>query len=310
MELAQLRTLIHVAELGSLSRTAERLGIAQPALSRQIRLLEAELGAPLFVRHGRGMVLTDLGRRILEPAGGVLTRLEEIRQLADRGHDSHVGRVHFGMTPTVAEVMTVPLAVAVRQAHPGLNLRISSAFSGHLLDWLKREDLDFCVSYDPDATGAVRTTPILLESLLLVGNADCDLSMDRPIDFVRLEGQNLVLPSPRHGLRRIVDNFADRAGIALNPAIEMDAFGAMIDLVESGFGMTILPLAPIYARIGAKLLRAAPLENPAPTRRVAITYPADRAITPATRYVGETFRRIVADLVRRGIWAGRLLSEE
>ncbi|MET0361494.1 MAG: LysR substrate-binding domain-containing protein [Sphingobium sp.] len=309
MEIAQLRTLIHVAELGSLSKAADRLGIAQPALSRQIRLLEAELKAPLFTRHGRGMLLTDLGRQILEPAGTILAKLDDIRQLSDQGRSSLTGRVRFGMTPTVAEVMTVPLAQAVRRAHPGLNLRITSAFSGHLLDWLKREELDCCVSYDPEATGAVRTQPILLESLLLVGNSDCALSMDRPVEFNSLEGQSLVLPSPHHGLRTIVENCAERAGIILCPGIETDAFGAMIDLVESGFGMTILPLAPIYDRITAGRLRAAPMVNPSPSRRVVMTYPADRPISPAARYTGEAFTRIAAELVERGIWTGRMLTE-
>lgn len=306
MEIAHLRTLIHVAELGSLSRAADRLGIAQPALGRQIRLLEAELGAPVFTRHGRGMEPTELGRRLIGPAGEVLAQLDEIRNLAARCDDTHVGNVHFGMTPTVAEVMTVPLALAVRQAHPGLNLRIESAFSGHLMDWLKRGELDFCVSYDPNPTGPVRTEPILFESLLLVGNARSNLALDRPVEFGSLTEFDLVLPSPRHGLRRIVDDFAGRAGLTLRPTIETDAFGAMIDLVESGFGMTILPLAPIYGRIGAGTLCAAPLDDPAPVRRVAITYPADRPVAPAARYVGDRFRRIAGDLVARGVWAGRL----
>ena len=76
MELSQLRTLIHVADLGSLSKAADRIGIAQPALSRQIRMLEEELSVRLFTRHGRGMVLTEKGREILEHATRVMAELE------------------------------------------------------------------------------------------------------------------------------------------------------------------------------------------------------------------------------------------
>lgn len=308
MDITQLRTLIHIAELGSVSKASDRLGIAQPALSRQIRMLEAELDAPLFVRHGRGMVLTELGRQILEPAGDILAKLDDIRQLAEVGRHSHLGRVCFGMTPTVAEVMTVPLIQAVRLAHPHLNLRISAAFSGHLLDWLKRGELDCCVSYDPEPTGAVRTQPILLETLLLVGGADSDLAMEQPIAFSSLAGRSLILPSPYHGLRRIVDQCAGRIGMTLSTAIETDAFAAMVDLVKSGFGMTILPLAPIYDDIRAGRLHAAPLIDPVPSRRVVMAYPADRPVTPAARYAGEAFTRIAADLVERGVWAGRMLA--
>ena len=84
MRLSQLETLIHVAELGSLSRAAERLHIAQPALSRQVRMLERELGVQVFDRHGRGMVLTEPGQEVLRHAYRVFGELDEIRSVAHR----------------------------------------------------------------------------------------------------------------------------------------------------------------------------------------------------------------------------------
>ncbi|ARR57732.1 LysR family transcriptional regulator (plasmid) [Rhizorhabdus wittichii DC-6] len=306
MDITQLRTLIHVADSGSISKAAERLRIAQPALSRQIRLLEDELQAPLFVRHGRGMVLTDLGRRILEPASSVLDEIEHIRDLAGKSRESLFGRVRFGMTPTVAEVMIVPLAKAVRDLHPHLSLCFSSAFSGHLLDWVKRGELDSCVSYDTAHAGPVRSSPILLEKLVLVGPPERGLSAAREVRFSDLENEPLVLPSPLHGLRRIVDASAARTGITLTPAVEADAFGAMIDLVRSGFGCTILPLAPIFTRLARGELTAAPIVDPVPSRTVMITYPADRAISPATKFVGDLFTSIASGMVRDGIWAGEV----
>src|ERR1044071_2451136 len=106
MELSQLRTLIHVAELGSLSKAADRLHIAQPALSRQIQLLEKELGVYLFERHGRGMIITDIGREVLEHARRVLLELESIRTVVAQDRTSFRGLVVVGMTPTVAEIVT------------------------------------------------------------------------------------------------------------------------------------------------------------------------------------------------------------
>jgi len=310
MDIAQLRTLIHVAELGSASKAADRLGIAQPALSRQIRMMEAELKAPLFTRHGRGMVLTDLGRRILASANTILEEVDTIRRLAEEGSTSFSGRVRLGMTPTVAEIMTVPLARRVKQEHPHISLCISSAFSGHILDWLKREELDCCVSYDADGKGAVRARPILTEDLLLVGNGTHGLSMKRSMAFAELAREPLVLPSPLHGLRQIVDACAARAGVELSPQLEADSLSSMIDLVREGFGYAILPLAPIYNRVSSGELSAAPLRDPAPTRRVVMTYPADRPVSPATRYVGDAFAAIAAELIEQGVWAGRLTLGE
>ena len=311
MDITQLRTLIHVSELGSVSKAADRLGIAQPALSRQIRLLEQELKAPLFVRHGRGMSLTELGRQVLEPARRVLDELDAIRGLAVRETVSLGGRVRFGMPPTVADIMTVPLARAVRAAHPRIGLCLSSAFSGHLLDWLKRGDLDCAVSYDPQELGkSVRIRPVIRERLMLVSGALRGLQQDRPVPFAQLAGETLILPSPQHGLRAIAERCARRAGIALQPAIEADSYGAMVDLVREGFGATILPLAPVYARVLSGELTAAPLTAPEPTRDLVIAYGADRPVSAATRFAGDTFAAIAADLVARGIWAGEALGAD
>ena len=168
MEFAQLKTLIYVAELGSLTKAADRLNIAQPALSRQIKLLEAELGVTLFERHGRGMMISDAGRDVLEHATRVMAEMETIRNTAANRGSSYRGTVVIGTTPTVAAIVTVPLVRRVKQAHPELGIRLSSAFSGHLLDWLQRSDLDLAVFYDPKPQKSLRIIPILLESLLVV----------------------------------------------------------------------------------------------------------------------------------------------
>ena len=123
MELSQLRTLIHVAELGSLSKAADRMRIAQPALSRQIRLLEEELGTRLFVRHGRGMVVTDQGRAVLGHASRIMRELAEIRDDVIGGEVPMTGHVAIGMPPTVADIISVPLVGAFK-AHSGVVPRL------------------------------------------------------------------------------------------------------------------------------------------------------------------------------------------
>jgi DNA-binding transcriptional LysR family regulator len=109
MELLQLRNLMHVAELGSLSKAADRLHVAQPALSRQIRMLDDELGFALFIRHGRGMVLTDQGGEVLKHAMRVLAEIEEIRATAATDDTPLKGEVAIGLPPTVADIISVPL---------------------------------------------------------------------------------------------------------------------------------------------------------------------------------------------------------
>lgn len=309
MDVVQLKTLIHVAELGSLSKASDRLHIAQPALSRQIRQLEKELGVYLFERHGRGMVITEAGREVLARATRIMDELDAIRSSVAGGRASFRGAVAIGTTPTIAEIVTVPLVKRIREDHPELSIRFSSAFSGYLVDWLQRGELELAISYDLQPLHTLRIEPVMMENLVLVGPADSGLRMEEAVRFASLATQPLVLPSPRHGLRKIMDQCAREAGFALTANIEADSFGAMIDLVRHGFGLTALPLASIYTHLQSGVLCAAALIDPVPMRKLVMVLPADRHVSPATRYVGETFVDIASALVTQGIWAGHMLRE-
>jgi len=309
MELSQLRTLIHVAELGSLSKAAERLGIAQPALSRQIRMLEEELAVRLFARHGRGMILTDKGREILEHATRVMVELEEIRAAASDLDTPLRGRIGIGFPPTVADIISVPLVAAFGKAHPQVELRLVGAYTGYLLDWLHRGEIDLAVLYDPHSARSLRSQPLLLENLFLIGPPDSGLSGTRAIPFKDLEGRRVLLPSTRHGLRTIVEQCAMEAGISLNVAVEADSYATLKDLVRHGHGWTILPLPPIHDDIATNRLAAAPLIDPVPVRRLVLSYPADRPVLRLARFAGDTIADIVTDHVERGIWPGQLLHQ-
>jgi LysR family transcriptional regulator, nitrogen assimilation regulatory protein len=305
MDIAQLRTLIHVAELGSVSKAADRLNIAQPALSRQIRQLEQELGVYLFERHGRGMVITETGRDVLAHASRVMAEMEAIRDRIASERTSFRGTVSVGTTPTVAEIVTVPLVTALRRAHPDLAIRLSAAYSGHILDWLQRGQIDVAVSYNPRRLHTLRIVPIMIETLLLIGPGEqaCPAG---PVRFASLADRDLVLPSPGHMLRDIAHDCARRAGIELRVVVEADSFQSLINLVRAGIGATVLPLAPVHALVAAGDLTAAALTDPSPTRELVVAYPADRPVSRAARLVGETVIGIAGDLARRGVWGGQV----
>ena len=308
MDLSQFRTLIQVAELGSLSKAADRLRIAQPALSRQIKLLEEELGARLFDRHGRGMVLTDAGREVRERVARIMSEVDEMRASVPETNAVLTGRVAVGLPPTVAEIVSVPLVAAFRRDHPRVELRFICAFTGYLLDWLQRGEIDVAVLYDPAATRSLRSRPLLIENLLLVAPSEQGLSLARAVPFARLEAETLLLPSGRHGLRTIVERCAADAGIALKVGIESDSLHTLKDLVRHGYGRTILPLAPIHGSVLAGSLSAAPLVEPTPSRRLVLSFSRDRPVLRAARFAAEAITEIVTDLVRRDVWAGHLVD--
>jgi DNA-binding transcriptional LysR family regulator len=311
MELSQLRTLIHVAELGSLSKAADRLHIAQPALSRQVRMLEEELGFALFTRHGRGMVITEQGRDVLKHATRVLAELDEIRATAttDAGKPL-TGQIAIGLPPTVADIISVPLVAAFGAAHPKATLRLVSAYTGYLLDWLHRGELDLAILYDPHSARSLRSRPLLLENLFLIGPPDAGFSTEVAVSFKELHGQRLLLPSTRHGLRTIVERCAAEIGITLDVVVEADSYATLKDLVRHGHGWTILPLAPIHQDVISGRLAGAPLITPVPVRRLVLSFPADRPVSRLARFGAGTIDAIIRDQVERGIWVGQLLEAD
>lgn len=293
MELSQLRTLIHVAELGSLSKAADRLRIAQPALSRQVRMLEEELGLALFVRHGRGMVLSEQGQAVLEHAIRVMAEIDMIRAAATQADMPLTGEVSIGLPPTVADIISLPLATMFSTAHPKAKLRLVSAYTGYLLDWLHRGDLDLAVLYDPRAARSLRSRPLLIEKLFLIGPPGTAFPAGQPMPFRAMEGKRLLLPSTKHGLRAIVERCAAEAGIELDIGIEADSFATLRDLVHHGHGWTVLPLPSIRAEIESGRLVAAPLEEPTPVRHLTLSFPADRPLSRLARFAGQAVETIV-----------------
>jgi DNA-binding transcriptional LysR family regulator len=254
------------------------------------------------------MVVTEAGREVLDHAARIMSEMESIRNSVSAGNSSYRGVVMVGTTPTVSEIVTVPLVRKIQEAHPELKVRLLSAFSGHLIDWIQRGELDIAVSYNPQPLKSLRIVPIMIEDLLFVGAGKARLNMKKPIKFARLADEQLILPSPRHGLRAIVEECARRAGVELSARIEADSFSAMIDLVRNGFGSTVLPLAPIYSLVKRGVLCVAPLVDPAPTRKLVLAYSADRPMSPAARFAAQALTEIAADLVKKKVWMGHMVE--
>jgi len=279
-------------------------------LSRQIRLLEDELGVRLFDRHGRGMTTTEQGQDVLRHALRIMAELEEIRAIVSDEKAPLRGHVSIGMPPTASDILSEPLVAAFREAHPEATLRIVSAYSGYLLDWLHRGELDAAILYDPKSARTLRVQPLLEETLFLIGPPGAGLLPDNSIDFSQLEQERLLLPSRGHGLRSIVERCAEECGIFLNIKVEADNYSTLKALVISGHGVTVLPLAPIHEELQEGRLCAAPLVNPVPMRRLIMSYPTDRPTPRLARFAGQAIARTIETLVAQGVWSGRILENE
>ena len=136
MNLRQLEYFVHVAELGSFSKAALVLGVAQPALSRQVRALETELRETLLLRDGRGVRLTDAGTRLFEHSVGILQMVSRAREDIGANRDEPVGRIVVGLPPSMGRQLTVPLIDAFQRQLPRARLAIVEGLSSHIIEWI------------------------------------------------------------------------------------------------------------------------------------------------------------------------------
>ncbi len=244
MDLKQLEYFVRVAELGSFTRAAQVLGVAQPALSRQVRLLEVELRQNLLVRNGRGATPTQAGQLLLEHGRGILHQVERAREELGRVRSGLSGRVALGLPPSVARVLTVPLTRAFRQRLPQAQLSISEGLSTAMQENLLNGRLDIAVLYNPSAVPGIELRALVEEELLLVQSRPPGLQEDPPpppLTLRELASLPLVIPSRPNALRMHVESEMAAIGCRPNIALEIDGVSAILDLVADGAGVAILP---------------------------------------------------------------------
>ena len=282
MDLKQLEYFVRVAELGSFSRAAQVLGVAQPALSRQVRLLEVELRQNLLVRNGRGANPTEAGQLLLEHARGILYQVERAREELGRVRSGLSGRVALGLPPSVARVLTVPLTRAFRQKLPQAQLSISEGLSTAMQENLLNGRLDIAVLYNARPLAGVEHHALVEEDLMLVQARPPGLQEDpppAPIPLQEIAGMPLVIPSRPHAIRMHVETEMAAIGCRPQIALEIDGVSAILDLVADGAGCAILSRNAVMrsVRPSAYSLRAiAP-----PPLRIALSI-ATSSLRPST----------------------------
>ncbi len=308
MDLRQLTALVTVAEVGSVSRAAELLHLAQPTVTRQIRLLEEEIGLPLFDRHRLGMVPTEAGDVLVERARRALSEIERARAELRPSPGGVTGIVTVGLLESVVDLLAVPLTRAVTTRFPNVELRLLTAYSGHLQDWLDEGEVDMTLLYNLTTTPSVTVTPLLTERLWAVAPPDSELRGLDDIGYDQVAGQPLVLPVRGHGLRTLVDQM--RAGSSVRPRVvaEVNSLIAQKALVSDGLGWTILPAAGVAKDVAAGRLLGIPIAAPASERQVVLGLPRTGRVTPASQGVARELVRLVRQLVRDSAWPGARLA--
>jgi LysR family nitrogen assimilation transcriptional regulator len=272
MDLKQLEYFVRVAELGSFTRAAQALNVAQPALSRQVRLLEVELRQNLLVRNGRGATPTQAGQLLLEHGRGILHQVERAQEELGRVRSGLSGRVALGMPPSVARVLTVPLTRAFRQRMPEAQLSISEGLSTAMQENLQNGRLDIAVLYNPNPAAGIEHTPLVREELLLVQPRPPGLQEDPPpppIPLREVALLPLVIPTRPNAIRMHVESEMAAIGCRPHIALEIDGVSAILDLVADGAGCAILSRNAVMRSVRPSAFAVRPVSEPALT--IALT---------------------------------------
>ncbi len=241
MNLKRLRYFLGTAAEGSISRAAQAHGIAQPALTRQIQLLETEIGARLFERSPRGLRLTETGQFLKDALEMPLSEIETALRSA-RSFSAHVrASLTIGMPPSISELFGGRLVARLREALPNIALRIVEEDSAKLAFDLSRRLIDAAVLVSVIPEQRVSRIPVLAEPLLLVGAPGAALLEAASIPLHALEELPLVLPPAPSGLRITLERAAEAAGIKIAPVMEVGSIALTRQLVEAGAVYTILP---------------------------------------------------------------------
>jgi LysR family nitrogen assimilation transcriptional regulator len=282
MDLKQLAYFVRVAELGSFTRAALALDIAQPALSRQVRLLEVELRQTLLIRNGRGATPTEAGKLLLAHGRGILHQVERAYEELGRVRGSLAGRVAVGLPTSLARALTVPLTRAFRAQLPNATISISEGLSVSMQESLVAGRLDIAVLYNAAPGAGTEITHLLEEDLLLVQcqrAGAAEVPPPGPISLKEVAQLPLVIPSRPNAIRMHVESEMANIGCRLKIALEIDGVSAILDLVADGAGSAVLSRNAVSSSVRPFAFTVRAIHSPALRTKIAM---ATSSLRPAT----------------------------
>ena len=295
MEFRQIQYFITLYEDGSVTRAARRLHIVQSALSMQMAKLEAEVGQRLFMRTPQGMQPTPEGRRLYRLFLPVVTGYQRAREQVIEATGELNGEVRFGVIATIAQGVLVDAILEFSPAHPKVELSMTDGFSGDLIDAVALGQLDAAVINKPRRALTLKSETIADEDLLLVmGPAHADVPAS--LRFSGMSALKLVFPTRRHGLRGIIENFAEAEDVHLSPSLEIDSISAILKLVRESDFCTLLPHVAVRGLLDRAEVKVHRFVSPRLRRTIVAVTDPSRPLNPAAAAFLSVLRRHLVGL--------------
>ena len=294
MRLRQLECYVRTCELGSISRAAEQLNVAQPALGLQIRNLELDFGATLLVRTSRGVSATPAGELMLEWARDVIARTRDVKERLRHLDRADVDVLTLGLSPSVTYLLGGAILEKSSREIDGLTLRIVEGLSHVIVKQVEEQRIDIALVTGPVRNREMEQTPVLREHLYLIGKAGSDAG---PVTLAAALALPLAMPGENDALRGIVESEARRLDLPLTTAYEISSIPAINALVARGMAYAILPYGAVRREIRTGELVARRIIQPDLSRTLCLVRPQGRAAGPRETKLIAAIRESVAEMI-------------
>jgi LysR family nitrogen assimilation transcriptional regulator len=300
MELRKIQYFFSVIEHGNLSSAAQAMRVSQPTLSRQIQAIEQEYQTALFVRGGRGMLLTEAGKQLHEGLQSIERQLRLLKTDVAAVAVEPAGEVAFGIPPSPRGPIAVPLVRQYHAAYPRIAVRLVEETSGQLRDMIANGMLDVAVTNTVEPTHGIVSQTLGREPLVLVGPPEAKLSMRKETPIKALAELPLILTMRPNSLRLVVENGLGLHGMPARVRFEANTLPLMTDLVTDGLGYTVLPACGVRDLVKQGRVSASPIANLSITWLVA--RPKNRTLSVAAERFHDMLCEFGQRLVRNGLW--------
>lgn len=285
IDVKRLRYFVAVCKHGGFSHAASVIGVAQPALTRQIQLLEREVGLKLITRNGRGAEPTEEGRFLLARSMEYLDGLDNLFLELKQRSSQMSGQAVVGICPTISSFFLDDLKSYVATNSPDLSMSVLEAYSGDLKNLMNSDRLDLALTYKPSGSVSVQHIELFSEQLVLVSGFVPDLEQ-RSFKLNEFESLKLILPSRIHELRLIIDTVSKRRGVLLRPDLELDSLDAVKTFLKRSLDFfTILPAFSVHKEVESREFSQYTIDDPDMLRTISIVTPARPRNHAVTTYL-------------------------
>lgn len=299
MDLRGIRYFVQIAELGSMTRAAQHLRIAQPALSRHVRALEEELGVALMVRLPRGVRLTTAGRQFLDHCQRILRELARAQDELRSGSATAQGQVILGVSPTTGPLLLPGVVERMRRQCPQIRLKVVEGFSNQLYDWLLAGRADVAILTNPVNSRVIKITPLSSEPIVVFLRPQ-PRGAKRFLTAAELARTPVV---STEAIRIIADEQLQRHDARIRVEAEIDAVEAIRRLVLRGTCMALMPVSTFHDDLVARRLAAWPIVDANIHRILTLAQPAERRPSAAIDEVAQIVAAEVRTLGDGGVFS-------